>query len=66
MADNIISYIEMCRREALTLQAGMNFGVGGKHSVILMSVRRPTRHTVIVVQSICSLAQESVGGAQRR
>ena len=29
----------MCR-EALSLQAGMNFGVGGNHSVILMSVRR--------------------------
>ncbi len=40
MTDNIISYIEMCRREALSLQAGMNFGVGGNHSVILMSLRR--------------------------
>jgi hypothetical protein len=40
MTDNVISYIEMCRREALSLQAGMNFGVGGNHSVILMSVRR--------------------------
>jgi hypothetical protein len=40
MSDNIISYIEMCQREGLSLQAGMNFGVGGNHSVILMSVRR--------------------------
>ena len=39
MADNVISYIEMCRREAASLQAGMNFGLGGNHSVILMSVR---------------------------
>jgi hypothetical protein len=39
MTDNIISYIEMCQREGLSLQAGMNFGVGGNHSVILMSVR---------------------------
>jgi hypothetical protein len=39
MADNIISYIEMCRREGASLQAGMNFGLGGNHSVILMSVR---------------------------
>src|SRR5688572_25099161 len=39
MTDNVISYIEMCRREGLSLQAGMNFGVGGTHSVILMSVR---------------------------
>ncbi|MDE2485302.1 MAG: HNH endonuclease, partial [candidate division NC10 bacterium] len=40
MADNIIPYIEMCRREGTSLQQGMNFGLGGNHSVILMSVRR--------------------------
>jgi hypothetical protein len=40
MSDNVISYIDMCRREGLRLQAGMNFGVGNNHSVILMSVRR--------------------------
>lgn len=39
MSDNVISYIEMCRREGASLQAGMNFGLGGNHSVILMSVR---------------------------
>jgi hypothetical protein len=39
MTGNIISYIDMCQREGLSLQAGMNFGVGGNHSVILMSVR---------------------------
>jgi hypothetical protein len=39
MTNEIISYIEMCQREGLSLQAGMNFGVGGNHSVILMSVR---------------------------
>jgi hypothetical protein len=30
----------MCRREGASLQQGMNFGLGGTHSVILMSVRR--------------------------
>src|SRR6476646_1037450 len=40
MSDNIISYIDMCQREGLSLQAGMNFGVGGTHSVILMSIRQ--------------------------
>jgi hypothetical protein len=40
LSDNIISYIEMCRREGSSLQQGMNFGVGGTHSVILMSIRR--------------------------
>jgi hypothetical protein len=39
VSDNIISYIEMCRREGASLQQGMNFGLGGNHSVILMSVR---------------------------
>jgi hypothetical protein len=29
----------MCRREGTSLQAGMNFGLGGNHSVILMSIR---------------------------
>lgn len=39
MPNEIISYIEMCQREGLSLQRGMNFGVGGTHSVILMSLR---------------------------
>jgi hypothetical protein len=40
MADNVLSHNEMCRREGASLQRGMNFGLGGNHSVILMSVRR--------------------------
>jgi hypothetical protein len=39
-SDNIIPYVEMCRREGTSLQRGMNFGLGGNHSVILMSLRR--------------------------
>jgi hypothetical protein len=39
MADNVISHNEMCRREGVSLQRGMNFGIGGTHSVVLMSVR---------------------------
>lgn len=39
MANEIISYIEMCQREASSLQRGMNFGLGKGYSVILMSVR---------------------------
>lgn len=39
MADNIISYIEMSQREALSFQAGMNYRLGENHSVILMSLR---------------------------
>jgi hypothetical protein len=40
VTDNIIPYIEMCRREGTSLQQGMNFSLGGNHSVILMSLRR--------------------------
>jgi hypothetical protein len=39
MANEIISYLEMCQREGSSLQRGMNFGIGGTHSVILMSLR---------------------------
>ncbi|MBN1474678.1 MAG: HNH endonuclease [Syntrophaceae bacterium] len=38
MANEIIPYIEMCRREGVSLQRGMNYGLGKNHSVILMSV----------------------------
>jgi hypothetical protein len=39
MPNEIIPYLEMCRREGVSLQRGMNFQLGGDHSVILMSVR---------------------------
>ena len=36
----IISYIDMCRAEGVSLQRGMNFRLRGEHSVVLMSIRR--------------------------
>ncbi len=39
MANEIIPYIEMCRREGVSLQRGMNYEIGDNHSIILMSVR---------------------------
>lgn len=39
MSDKVISYIDMCVREKTSLQAGMNFDLGGTHSVILLSLR---------------------------
>ncbi|MEM1043770.1 MAG: HNH endonuclease [Bacteroidota bacterium] len=39
MENEIISYWEMCSREGTSLQQGMNFGIGGDHSVILTSVQ---------------------------
>ena len=38
MANEIISYLEMCGRERVSLQRGMNYHIGADHSVILMSV----------------------------
>lgn len=40
MANEIIPYVEMCLREGMSLQRGMNFDVGRGYSVVLMSVRR--------------------------
>jgi len=40
MENEIIPYIEMCRREGVSFQRGMNFGLARNHSVILMSVSR--------------------------
>lgn len=37
--DDIISYSELVAEEKANLQKGMNFGIGNKYSVFLMSVR---------------------------
>lgn len=39
MPNEIMPYLEVCRREGASLQKGMNFRLHGKHSVILMSIR---------------------------
>ena len=39
MANEIISYLEMCAREKTSLQRGMNYCLAANHSVILMSLR---------------------------
>ena len=38
-AGDVISYLEMCQEEGVSLQQGMNFRLRGGASVILMSVR---------------------------
>ena len=40
MTNEIIPYLEMCQREGLSLQRGMNFQSGKSYSIILMSVRK--------------------------
>ena len=39
MANEILSYLEMCQREKMSLQRGMNFRAGDNYSIILMSQR---------------------------
>lgn len=39
MANEVLSYLEMCQREGLSLQRGMNYRVGNGYSIILMSQR---------------------------
>ena len=40
MRGNIISYDYLCQKESAKLQKGMNFRLKGRHSVLLMSVRK--------------------------
>ena len=58
MADNIISYFEMCQREGVSLQRGMNYGIGGNHSVILMSLRPNAPYNDSVVEGGTTLVYE--------
>jgi hypothetical protein len=58
MANEVISYLEMCQREGLSLQKGMNFGVGGTHSVILMSLRPDAPYQDQVLDSGSTLVYE--------
>lgn len=39
MANEVIAYLDMCQREGISLQRGMNFRIGKTYSIILMSVR---------------------------
>ena len=38
-SNEVISYIEMCAREGLSLQRGMNFNATKSHSIVLSSHR---------------------------
>jgi hypothetical protein len=33
MANEVVSYMEMCQREGVSLQRGMNYEIGANHSV---------------------------------
>jgi hypothetical protein len=44
VANEIINYFEMCRREGVSLQREMNSLEGRPHAVVLMSVRRDAKY----------------------
>jgi hypothetical protein len=50
MANEIISYIEMCIREKTSLQRGMNYRIGGNYSVILMSTRKNAPYKDVIAE----------------
>lgn len=58
MANEIISYFEMCQREGASLQRGMNFNVGGTHSVLLTSLRPDARYNDEVLDGGSTLIYE--------
>jgi hypothetical protein len=45
MANEILSYVDMCQREGTSLQRGMNFRIRPTHSVVLTSVRPGAPYT---------------------
>jgi hypothetical protein len=52
---DIISYLEMCQAEGISLQRGMNFRLSGDFSVMLMSLPEahpiPTESKTVVEQA---------------
>lgn len=58
MENEIIPYLEMCQRERVNLQQGMNYRLGGTYSVILMSVRPNAPYRDIVIDNGTTLIYE--------
>ena len=58
MDNEIIPYLEMCQREKINLQQGMNYRLGGTYSVILMSVRPNAPYRDVVVDDGATLIYE--------
>jgi hypothetical protein len=55
---DVISYLDMCTREGLSLQRGMNFRVAPTHSVVLMSTRTGAPYHDVVRDDGCTLVYE--------
>jgi hypothetical protein len=58
MENEIIPYLEMCQRERVNLQQGMNYRLGSTYSVILMSIRPNAPYRDAVVDDGATLIYE--------
>jgi hypothetical protein len=58
MDNEIIPYLEMCQREKVNLQQGMNYRLGRSYSVILMSIRPNAPYRDVVVDDGATLVYE--------
>ncbi len=58
MENEIIPYLEMCQRERVNLQQGMNYRLSSTYSVILMSVRPNAPYRDVVVDDGATLIYE--------
>lgn len=58
MSNEIISYYDMCQREGLSLQRGMNFASNGRPSIILMSQRSNAPYDDVILDDGSTLVYE--------
>ncbi len=58
MSNEVISYNEMCQREGLSLQRGMNFSSSGRPSIILMSQRSNAPYDDVILGDGSTLVYE--------
>lgn len=56
--NEILSYTEMCQREGVALQRGMNFRLHPTHSVLLMSLRRNAPYADAIADGGTTLTYE--------
>jgi hypothetical protein len=64
--DDIISYHDVVTAERASLQKGMNYGVGKKYSVFLMSLRENAPHADALDPVTRMLSYESHHQPQRQ
>lgn len=58
MSNEIISYNEMCQREGMSLQRGMNFSANGRPTIILMSQRSNAPYHDVITDDGMTLIYE--------